>query len=78
VPAATHDTSRTEHLLALMKQGDDAFNARDFAAVHAVHHPEMVAHITGNPEPIYEREAHSAATVKLIRMFPDMHVNSDV
>ncbi len=29
----THRTSRTAHLLALMKKGDDAFNARDFAAV---------------------------------------------
>jgi hypothetical protein len=35
----THDTSRTAHLLALMKKGDDAFNARDFAAVNHVHHP---------------------------------------
>jgi len=26
--AATTDTSRTTHLLALMKQGDDAFNDR--------------------------------------------------
>jgi hypothetical protein len=29
----TTDTSRTAHLLALMKKGDDAFNARDFAAL---------------------------------------------
>ena len=28
---ATDSTSRTAHLLALMKQGDDAFNSRDFA-----------------------------------------------
>ena len=28
----TTDTSRTARLLALMKRGDDAFNARDFAA----------------------------------------------
>ena len=27
----TDGTSRTAHLLALMKKGDDAFNARDFA-----------------------------------------------
>jgi ketosteroid isomerase-like protein len=36
-----------------MKKGDDAFNARDFAAVDEVHHRDMVAHITGSPEPIY-------------------------
>ena len=32
---APQDTSRTAHLLALMKKGDDAFNARDVAAVAA-------------------------------------------
>ena len=43
----TTDTSRTARLLALMKQRDDAFNARDFAAVDEVHHPDMVAYIPG-------------------------------
>jgi len=70
----TTNTSRTAHLLALMKQGDDAFNARDFAAVDAVHHPDMIAHIPGSAEPIYGREAHTAAMRQLIRMFPDIHV----
>ena len=32
---ASTATSRTAHLLALMKQGDDAFNSRDFAAMNA-------------------------------------------
>src|SRR6266550_1128789 len=72
----THTTSRTEHLLALMTQGDDAFNARDWEAVDAVHHPDMVAHITGLAEPIYGREAHSAAMQQFLRSFPDMHVNT--
>jgi len=49
------DTSRTAHLLALMKNGDDAFNARDFAAVDRVHHPDMVAYITGLAAPVYGR-----------------------
>jgi SnoaL-like polyketide cyclase len=71
------DTSRTAHLLALMKKGDDAFDARDFAAVDQVHHPDMVAHITGNAAPIYCREAHAAAMQQLLGMFPDMHVYSD-
>ena len=44
-----------------MTKGDDAFNARDFEAVDAVHHPDMIAHITGSAEPIYGREAHAAA-----------------
>src|SRR5215467_5021978 len=55
MPAAT-DTSRTARLLALMKKGDDAFNARDFATVDTVHHPDMVAYVTGLAEPIYGRE----------------------
>jgi hypothetical protein len=72
----TNDTSRTAHLLALMTQGDDAFNARDLAGVDAVHHPDMIAFITGLAEPVYGREAHAAAMAQLLRMFPDMHVNT--
>jgi hypothetical protein len=70
-------TTRTEHLLALMKKGDDAFNARDFEKVDAVHHPDMIAHITGNAQPIYGSVAHAAAMQQMVRAFPDMHVNSD-
>jgi SnoaL-like polyketide cyclase len=77
MPTTTDSTSRTAHLLALMKKGDDAFNARDFAAVDEVHHPDMVAHITGSPEPIYGRAAHAAAMQQMLRIFPDMHVYSD-
>ena len=77
MPTTTDTTSRTAHLLALMKIGDDAFNARDFAAVDEVHHPDMVAHITGSPEPIYGRAAHAAAMQQMLRIFPDMHVYSD-
>ena len=72
----TNTTTRTAHLLDLMTQGDDAFNARDWEAVDAVHHPEMVAHITGLAEPIYGSEAHSAAMQQFLRSFPDMHVNT--
>jgi SnoaL-like polyketide cyclase len=67
---------RTAHLLALMKKGDDAFNARDFATVDSVHHRNMVAHITGNAQPIYGSEAHAAAMQQMLRMFPDMHVKT--
>ena len=72
----TDGTSRTAHLLALMKKGDDAFNARDFAAVDEVHHPDMIAFIPGSAKPIYGSEAHSAAMQQFLRSFPDMHVNT--
>jgi SnoaL-like polyketide cyclase len=75
--ATTDDTSRTAHLLELMKKGDDAFNSRDFAAIDAVHHPDMIAYITGNAEPLYGREAHAAAMKQMLHAFPDMHVHSD-
>jgi len=35
------NTSRTAHLLELMKKGDDAFNSRDVAAMNAAHHPDI-------------------------------------
>jgi ketosteroid isomerase-like protein len=72
----TNATGRTESLLELMTMGDDAFNARDFEAVDAVHHPDMIAFITGLAEPVYGREAHAAAMQQFLRSFPDMHVNT--
>jgi hypothetical protein len=72
----TTDTSRTARLLALMKKGDDAFNARDFATVDTVHHPDMVAYIPGLAEPVYGKEAHAAAMQQFLLVFPDMHVYS--
>ncbi len=73
----TTGTDRTAHLLALMKQGDDAFNAHDLAAMNAVHHPAMTAYITGNAAPLYGREAHAAAMQQFFAMFPDVHVHND-
>ena len=70
-------TSRTAYLLALMKKGDDAFNARDFAAMDAVHHPDMIAYVTGNAEPIYGRAAHAATMRQMFRIFPDVPVYND-
>jgi hypothetical protein len=75
--ATTDDTSRTAHLLALMKQGDDAFNSRDFEAMDTVHHPDMIAYITGNAEPLYGRTAHAAAMKQMFSIFPDAHVDND-
>ena len=75
--AATTDNSRTAHLLALMKQGDDAFNARDFAVLNEIHHPAMIAYVTGNAEPIYGSAAHAAMVQQMFRTFPDVHVHND-
>jgi SnoaL-like polyketide cyclase len=73
---ASGKTSRTEPLLALMTSGDDLFNARDWQALDGVHHPNMVAYVTGSAEPIYGREAHGAAMKQLVRMFPDVRVHT--
>ena len=73
----TQNTNRTTHLLALMKKGDDAFNSRDLAAMKAAHHPDMIAHITGIPEPLRRQPAHAAAMKEMIRIFPDVHVYND-
>jgi SnoaL-like polyketide cyclase len=73
----TRDTGRTARLLALMKKGDDAFNARDFAAVDQLHHSDMVAYITGLAEPVYGREAHATAMQQMLAIFPDIHVHND-
>jgi SnoaL-like polyketide cyclase len=73
------DTSaeRVLHNLKLMKKGDDAFNSRDVAAMNAIHHADMIAHVMGNAEPIHGREAHAAMIAQMIRIFPDVHVNND-
>jgi SnoaL-like polyketide cyclase len=73
----TQSASRTTHLLALMKKGDDAFNARDFEGMKAVHHPKMVAHVTGKAEPIKGQPAHAAMIKEMFRIFPDVHVHND-
>jgi len=77
VTAATGTTDRTARLLALMKQGDDAFNAHDTAAMDAVHHPDMIAYVTGNAQPLYGRAAHAAAMEQFFRVFPDVRVHND-
>jgi hypothetical protein len=73
----THTSTRTAHLLELMKKGDDAFNDRDVAAMDVVHHPDMIAHVTGNAEPLHGRAAHAAAMEQFFRVFPDVHVDND-
>jgi hypothetical protein len=44
--------------------------------VDAIHHPDMVAHITGNAQPIDGRVAHAAAMQQVLRIFPDIHVHT--
>jgi len=75
--ATITDTSRTTHLLALTKQGDDAFNDRDFAAMDAIHHPDLIAHVTGSAEPTHGLATHAAMVEPLFRTFPDIHVAND-
>jgi hypothetical protein len=71
------EISRTTHLLALMKQGDDAFNRADFAAMSAVHEENIVCHMMGSTEPLKGDAAHRAAMQGMIRSFPDVHVHND-
>jgi hypothetical protein len=71
-----NSASRTAHLVKLMTKGDDAFNSRDWDAVDAVHHLDMIAFITGLAEPVYGSEAHAAAMQQFLRSFPDMHVDT--
>lgn len=73
----TENASRIKHLLALMKKGDDAFNARDFEAIKVVHHPNMIAHVAGKAEAIEGQPAHAAMIKEMFRMFPDVHVHND-
>jgi len=74
---ATTATSRTTHLLALMKKGDDAFNSRDFAAMKAIHHPDIIAHVAGSAQPVKGQPAHAAMMKEMFRIFPDVHVHND-
>ena len=75
MPDTAQDTGRTARLLALMNEGDVAFNARDVAGMDAVHHPDLIAYITGNADPIYGRAAHADAMEHMFRIFPDVRVH---
>jgi hypothetical protein len=71
----TDSAPRTELLLARMTHGDDLFNARRWEELDEVHHPDMLAYITGLADPIYGRPAHSAAMKGLVKLFPDIRVH---
>jgi hypothetical protein len=66
----TQNASRTTHLLALMKKGDDAFNSRDVAAMNAAYHPDIIAHVMGIPDPILGRVAHAAMIEEFVFVDP--------
>ncbi len=68
------EVRRVEHMLALTKDGDDAFNSRDWDAMNAIHHPDMVTHVPGSGEPILGREPHEEMIAQMMRVFPDIHV----
>jgi hypothetical protein len=72
----TETSSRTTRLLELMTNGDNLFNARNWQEVEDVHHPDMIAYMTGSADPIYGREAHGAAMQQLVEMFPDVRVHT--
>ncbi len=68
---------RVAHVLLLAKQGDDAFNRRDSAAMNAAHHSDIIAHMTGVAKPTRGRDAHAAAIGGLFRAFPDIQIHND-
>lgn len=72
----TETSSRTTRLLGLMTNGDNLFNARNWQDLEDVHHPDMIAYMTGSADPIYGREAHGAAMRQLVEMFPDVRVHT--
>ena len=61
----------------VMTPAYDAFNSRDLAAMDAVHHPDMIAHIAGSAEPLAGRAAHGAAMQAFLRVFRDVNVQND-
>jgi hypothetical protein len=73
--STTQISSRTNRLLALTKKGDVAFNTRDVPGMDRVHHPDMVAQVTGLPAPVYGRAVHAAAMAQRLGPFPDMRVH---
>jgi hypothetical protein len=59
-----------------MTHGDNLFNARDWQALDEVHHPDMIAYMTGLADPIYGRKAHGEAMQQLVKIFPDIRVHT--
>jgi len=62
--ATITDTSRTTHLLALMKKGDDAFNAQNVAAMNAT------IFVPAAPERVSTTIAANIATPTTLKMMP--------
>ena len=45
------------------------------ATTGAVDHPDMIAYVTGNADPIHGSAAHAAMVQQMFHMFPDVHVD---
>lgn len=76
-PIPPHASAQVVRNLQLMRDGDGAFNRRDQAYFERAHHPDMVAHVMGSPEPIRGRAALAGALAGMLQAFPDMHVHND-
>jgi len=81
-PMTTPRTSEAESTdqvarnLAVMKAADTAFNNRDIDAAMALHHPDVVVHVSGNPGPSLGA-AHRADFDAFLRAFPDAVIEND-
>lgn len=75
--ATATQTDRVNHILAMMKAGDDAFNRQDIAAMDAAHHPDIITHMTESEKPTVGRAALATALGGMFRAFPDIHVQND-
>lgn len=70
-PMPADASAKVGRNLQLMKDGDGAFNRRDQAYFERAHHPDMVAHVMGSPEPIRGRAALAGALGGMLQAFPD-------
>jgi predicted ester cyclase len=70
-------TDRTQHLLSLMTQLDDAFNRRDLDGMDAFHHPDVVCYVTGSDRPTRSLPPHRQVVEEVMRAFPDVRVHND-
>ncbi|PUB27658.1 SnoaL-like polyketide cyclase [Promicromonospora sp. AC04] len=75
----TPDNDRVAHNLQLMKEADDAFNARDYAGfLDHLHTQDVVVYQPNLAQPTHALEDHRAEVEWLVRAFPDLHVHNDL
>jgi ketosteroid isomerase-like protein len=72
------DTDQVAHNLQLMKEADDAFNARDYAGfLDRLHRPDVEVYETDLPAPTHTLAEHRVAVEAIVRAFPDIQVHND-